>query len=299
MAETPNKSTKVAQQVAAKAGKPRTTAPKSQPSNAKPEFPPKLIDARIKELGDWRGKTLSRVRALIKQADPDVVEALKWRKPSNRGGVPAWSHDGIICTGETYKDKVKSTFFQGASLEDPAGLFNAGFGGGTRRAIDLREGDEIDERAFKSLVRSAVALNASAAPATSKGTASEGERSTATKGKGPAAAAKPKLLAGGNPQIAKADGDAPAQAYIAAMPGWKRNVGRRLDTLIVRTVPDVRKAVRWNSPFYGVEGRGWFLSYHCFTKYVNPPRHVPATRFTRRVQGPEHALLPHPRGRPA
>lgn len=100
------------------------------------------------------------------------------------------------------------------------------------------------------------------------GTASKGERSTATKSKGPSAAAKPKLLSGGNPQIPKGDGDAPVQAYIEAMPDWKRDVGRRLDALIERTVPGVRKAVRWNSPFYGVEGQGWFLSYHCFTRYV-------------------------------
>ena len=107
-------------------------------------------------------------------------------------------------------------------------------------------------------------------PAAAKptGAAGKGERSTATKSKDPLVAARPALLAGGNPQIAKADGDAPVQAYIAAMPGWKRDVGRRLDALIVRTVPGVRKAVKWNSPFYGIEGQGWFLSFHCFTKYV-------------------------------
>lgn len=118
-----------------------------------------LIDRRIRELGDWRGKTLERVRRLIREADPGVVEEVKWRKPSNPAGVPVWSHDGILCTGETYKDKVKLTFFQGAALEDPAGLFNAGFGGNTRRAIDLHEADEIDEGAFKALVRAAVTLN--------------------------------------------------------------------------------------------------------------------------------------------
>jgi hypothetical protein len=117
----------------------------------------------IRGLSDWRGRTLLRVRALIEQADPEVVEEVKWKKPSNPTGVPVWSHDGIICTGETYKDKVKLTFFKGAALEDPAGLFNAGFGGDTRRAIDLRDGDEIDEKAFKALVRAAVALNASSA----------------------------------------------------------------------------------------------------------------------------------------
>jgi hypothetical protein len=127
------------------------------------QAPSRLIDARIKDLGDWRGKTLARVRALIKQADPEVVEEVKWRKPSNPMGVPVWSHDGIICTGETYKDKVKVTFARGAALEDPAGLFNASLDGNVRRAIDLREGDEIDERAFKALVRDAAALNASSA----------------------------------------------------------------------------------------------------------------------------------------
>ena len=122
-----------------------------------PESPSKLIDARIKELPDWRGEMLSRIRRLIKQADPEVVEEWKWR------GLPVWSHDGMICTGETYKDKVKITFAKGASLTDPAGLFNASLEGNTRRAIDLHEGDEIDERAFKSLVRAAAALNASSA----------------------------------------------------------------------------------------------------------------------------------------
>jgi hypothetical protein len=106
------------------------------------------------------------------------------------------------------------------------------------------------------------------AAATPKGAAGKGKRSTATKAKEPLVAAKPALLAGGNPQIAKADGDAPVQAYIATMPGWKRDVGRRLDALVVRTVPGVRKAVKWNSPFYGIEGQGWFLNFHCFTKYV-------------------------------
>ena len=111
-------------------------------------------------------------------------------------------------------------------------------------------------------------VNGKPAATKPKGAAGKGERSTATKSKDPLVAAKPALLSGGNPQIAKADGDAPVQAYIAAMPDWKRDVGRRLDELIVRNVPNVRKAVKWNSPFYGIEGQGWFLSYHCFTKYV-------------------------------
>ena len=122
---------------------------------AKGAPPSRLIDARIKELGDWRGKMLAHVRALIKQADPDVVEEWKWR------GVPVWSHDGIICTGETYKSVVKLTFAKGAALEDPSGLFNSSLEGKVRRAIDIHEGDEIDEDAFKTLIRAAVALNKS------------------------------------------------------------------------------------------------------------------------------------------
>ena len=120
-----------------------------------------LIDAKINTLGGWRGETLARLRALIRQADSQVVEEVKWRKPSNPLGVPVWEHDGIICTGETYKDKVKLTFASGASLDDPSGLFNSSLDGNTRRAIDFREGDGIDGMAFKALVRAAVALNTS------------------------------------------------------------------------------------------------------------------------------------------
>jgi hypothetical protein len=129
-------------------------------SAQKVESPSQLIDARIKELDDWRGKTLSRLRSLIKQADPDVVEEWKWRKPSNPG-VPVWSHQGPICTGETYKSVVKLTFFKGASLNDPFGLFNSSLEGNTRRAIDVHEDDEIDEQAFVALIRAAVSLNQS------------------------------------------------------------------------------------------------------------------------------------------
>jgi hypothetical protein len=118
--------------------------------------PSQLIDARIAELADWRGGTLARIRALIRQADPEVVEEWKWR------GVPVWSHAGVVCTGETYKSVVKMTFAKGAALEDPSGLFNASLDGSTRRAIDIREGEEIDEEALKALVRAAVALNVSA-----------------------------------------------------------------------------------------------------------------------------------------
>ena len=115
--------------------------------------PSRLIDARIKELGDWRGKTLAQIRSVIKQADPEVVEEWKWR------GVPVWSHAGIICTGETYKNVVKMTFAKGASLEDPSGLFNSSLEGNTRRAIDIHEGDKINEKALKALIRAAVTLN--------------------------------------------------------------------------------------------------------------------------------------------
>lgn len=136
----------------------KTTAKRS--SNPKPaekeDSPSRLIDARIEELDDWRGETLARVRALIKQADPEVIEEWKWR------GVPVWSHAGIICTGETYKNVVKMTFAKGASLPDSSRLFNSSLEGNTRRAIDIREGDKIDEKALKALIRAAVELNTSA-----------------------------------------------------------------------------------------------------------------------------------------
>ena len=137
---------------------------KSDPEEARADSPSQLIDARIAALGDWRGETLARVRTLIREADPEVVEEVKWRKPSNSmRGVPVWSHAGIICTGETYKDKVKLTFAKGASLEDPSGLFNASLEGNARRAIDVREGEKVDEGALTALVRAAVALNKSTA----------------------------------------------------------------------------------------------------------------------------------------
>ena len=129
----------------------------SNSGSAKAKSPSRMIDDRIKELGDWRGDLLSELRALIKQADPEVVEDWKWR------GVPVWSHDGLICTGETYKNVVKMTFAKGAALEDPTGLFNASLGGNTRRAIDFHEGEKIDKRALKALIRAAVTLNASSA----------------------------------------------------------------------------------------------------------------------------------------
>ncbi len=137
------------------------TAPKTAKSETSPS---QLIDSRIAALSDWRGETLARVRSLIREADPDVVEEVKWRKPSNSMlGVPVWEHDGIICTGETYKAAVKLTFAKGASLADPSRLFNASLEGNIRRAIDFHEGDKIDEKALKALVRAAVALNTSKA----------------------------------------------------------------------------------------------------------------------------------------
>ena len=127
-----------------------------------------LIDRSIAELGDWRGQTLSRMRQLIKEADPEVVEEVKWVKPTNPGGVPTWSHDGIICTGESYKSTVKLTFAKGASLKDPAKLFNSSLDGNVRRAIDIHEGEQVDATAFKALIRAAVALNTSGGKAKPK-----------------------------------------------------------------------------------------------------------------------------------
>jgi hypothetical protein len=240
------------------------------------------ISDRVADLGDWRGKTLSRMRKLIHAADPDVVEEWKWAKPTHPG-TPVWSHDGMICTGEVYKSVVKLTFARGASLNDPKGLFNASLDGNVRRAIDIHEGEVVDASAFKSLVRQAIAVNQSGlarptakkaatkkAAATVKAAATKAatRKVASRKAANPKAPAAPVRLAGGNPQIAKAEGNAPVQAFIAAMPGWQREVGRRLDALITRTVPGVRKAVKWNSPFYGVEDQGWFLSFHCFTRYV-------------------------------
>src|SRR5438445_9255963 len=143
-----------------------TTTMKKRKSGSKEgkggDSPSQQIDARIKELSDWRGETLARVRILIKQADPEVVEEVKWRKPSNSmRGVPVWSHAGIICTGETYKNVVKMTFAKGVSLDDPQDLFNSSLEGGTRRAIDFHEGDKIDEKALQTLILAAVALNTS------------------------------------------------------------------------------------------------------------------------------------------
>lgn len=228
----------------------------------------KLIDARIEEFDDWRGETLARVRKLIRQADPGIVEEWKWN-------IPVWSLDGIITTGEVYKGAVKLTFAHGAHLPDPSKLFNSSLDGATRRAIDIRQGDRLDERAFKTLVKAAVALNResrkSSAKRSNNATGKSAAKSSASKrakAKLPVSDTGVVLLSGGNPQIAAAEGDAPVHEYIRAMPGWKRKVGEELDALIERTIPKLQKAVKWNSPFYGVEGKGYFLSYHVFAKYV-------------------------------
>ncbi len=268
-----------------RASKPRKSATKSKsPPKAGAKAKPgaeaeratgaasRLIDERIRSLGGWRAETLAEVRRLIHEADPDIMEECKWIKPNNPLGVPVWSHAGIVCTGEAYNQVVKLTFARGASLEDPRGLFNSSLEGNTRRAIDIREGEVLDAEAFKALIQAAVAENLRSSAPKSKSPPKAG-----AKAKPGAREAKPikvrkgekvVLLSGGNPQIAKADGDAPVQAYIAGMPGWKRDLGKRLDALIVRNVPNVRKAVKWNSPFYGIEGQGWFLSFHVFTQYV-------------------------------
>jgi hypothetical protein len=228
------------------------TSPKSAPKAPAAGNPAsRLIDQRIRELEGWRGETLARMRALILEAAPGMTEEWKWDNP-------VWSHHGIVCTGEAYTKAVKLTFARGATIPDPQHLFNSSLEGKTRRAIDIREGKKVDARAFKALVKAAVARNDSPAKAGAKAPPGKARKD------GKAAV----LLSGGNPQVAKADGDAPVQAYITAMPGWKRALGKRLDALIVRQVPGVRKAVKWNSPFYGIEGRGWFLSFHVFTRYV-------------------------------
>ncbi len=197
----------------------------------------KRIDERIAQLADWRGETLARMRALVLAADSKIVEEWKWNNP-------VWSCNGIICTGETYKRAVKLTFARGATVPDPAGLFNASLEGNTRRAIDIPEGETVNARHFKALVKAAVKLNSAQTTAPVR------------------------LLSGGNPQIPKGDGDEPVQAYIAAMPEWKQEIGRKLDALIVKTVPNVEKAVKWNTPMYGVPGQGFFIAFHVFTHYI-------------------------------
>lgn len=204
-----------------------------------------LIDGRFRELGDWRGETLQQMRDLILQVDRSIMEEWKWNNP-------VWSCQGIVCTGEAYANVVKLTFARGAALPDPNALFNSSLEGKTRRAIDIRKGEKLNARAFKALIKAAIAQNRGTAPQSAK-----------TRKAQPV-----KLLSGGNPQIAKAHGNAPVKVYIEAMPGWKREVGRWLDRVIEETVPTVTKAVKWNTPFYGLEGQGWFTAFHCMTKYV-------------------------------
>lgn len=267
MAKTPKCTPRVRTSGGSRGTRAKSASVASRPTSTD-DLASSRIDQRIRELADWRGATLARVRALITRALPDVVEEWKWN-------VPVWSHAGIVCTGEVYTKAVKLTFARGAHVPDPARLFNASLSGGTRRAIDLHEGERLNARAFTALVRAAAAVNNATVSAGStkkalrtvpKPPRTESKASPAVRPPRPARA--PVLLAGGNPQIAKADGDAPVQAYIAAMPGWKRQVGERLDALITRAVPKVRKAVKWNSPFYGIDGQGWLVSFHTFTHYV-------------------------------
>ena len=262
-----------------KAGAKAKPGAEAKRANGKPAS--RLIDERIRFLGGWRAETLVEVRRIIHEADPDIMEECKWVKPTNPLGVPVWSHAGIVCTGEAYNQVVKLTFVRGAFLEDPRAIFNSGLEGNTRRAIDIREGEVLNAETFKALIQAAVAENLRSSAPKSKSPAKPvaSPPKAGTKAKPGVREAKPikvrkgekvavALISGGNPQIAKADGDASVQAYIAAMPVWRRNLGKRLDALIVRNVPNLRKAVKWNSPFYGIESRGWFLSFNVFTHYV-------------------------------
>lgn len=215
--------------------------------------PSEHIDQLIAATADWRGTTLGAVRKAILEADPAIIEEWKWR------GSPVWSRYGILAVANPHKAKVKLTFSHGASLPDPDCLFNAGLEGKVWRAIDFLEGDEVNGPALKKLVRAAVDFNQ--AKSTKKIPAAKGKAAQGGE-------AAPVLLSGGNPQIVKGDGAAPVQAYIDAMPGWKGDLGKRLDALITRTLPDARRAVKWNSPLYGMERKGWFLGVHAFTHYV-------------------------------
>ena len=287
-----------------RASKPRKSATKSKSppkagAKAKPGAEAKratgkaasrLIDERIRSLGGWRAETLAEVRRIIHEADPDIMEEWKWM------GTPVWSHAGNVCTGEAYKQVVKLTFARGASLEDPRGLFNSSLEGNTRRAIDIREGEVLDAEALAALIQAAVAENLRSSAPKSKSPPKAG-----AKAKPGAREARPvKLLSGGDPQIAKADGDAPVQAYIAGMPGWKRDLGKRLDALIMRNVPNVHKAVKWNTPFYGIEGQGLVPRVphlRALRQSGLLPGHVAAAGPARRQQGKGHSLHRHPRRR--
>jgi hypothetical protein len=197
-----------------------------------------LITRKIESLGDWRGETLARMRALIRAADPDVVETWKW-------GGPVWEHDGVVCTGETYKDKVKLTFAKGAALPDPRSLFNASLDGGTRRAIDLRAGDRIDGRAFSALFRAAVVHNGAKAvakrTATSAGAKKRATKSVAKDAAKPAAKDATEAAAGKPATIA---------AYLAAAPGAGRPLLRRLHAILAEAAPHARQVMKWNAPFF-------------------------------------------------
>ena len=204
-------------------GRPTTKATRPAKAGAKTEPASRLIDQRIRDLGGWRGETLARMRALILEADPEMTEECKWIKPTNPLGVPVWSHAGIVCTGEAYTKVVKLTFARGASIPDPSRLFNSSLEGNTRRAIDIHEGEKVDAGAFKALVKAAVTANA--------GTKAKGPPKAGAKAKPGASEAKPikarksekvVLLSGGNPQIAKADGDAPVQARSTSSPTTSR-----------------------------------------------------------------------------
>ncbi len=217
------------------------------------DSPSQLVDARINELNDWRGNLLARIRKLIHEADPEVVEEVKWRKPSNSmAGVPVWSHDGIICTGETYKNVVKMTFAKGARLADPSGLFNSSLEGNTRRAIDFHEGDKIDEQALKALIRAAVLVNAAA----------------------PASAAPGAL--GGNPR-ARERGSEPSTRHTFAgvdrpSPSLRDHSYRpplgRLGVGRARLLPPFEGGGFWSmgfvNPGWAVDGRPWANGCNCF-----------------------------------
>ncbi|WP_437205068.1 DUF1801 domain-containing protein [Planctomicrobium sp. SH664] len=224
--------------------------------------PSQRIDQRIQELNDWRGETLAEVRQLILKADPEMTEEWKWK------GIPVWSHAGNVCTGETYKQVVKLTFVRGASLPDPHQLFNSSLEGNTRRAIDLREGERIGKKAFQELIRAAVAENLKHKSARGRQASSPAKSKSRARPAFTQNAEGVVLLSGGNPQIAKGDGEAPVREYIAALSGWKQDLAQRLDHLITQAIPGVQKGVRWNSPFYGVEGQGWCTAFHVFTKYL-------------------------------
>lgn len=246
---------------------PESPVSKGTTARATGEDATRLIDEHIQSLNDWRGTILTQVRQIILKAAPGIEEEWKWM------GTPVWSCSGNICTGETYKQVVKLTFAHGASLPDPRGLFNSSLEGNTRRAIDIREGEVIDKTGLTALIRDAVKRNQETQSLKSKPSKKVVAAPTAQGVSTPSASTKKTvkkvvLLTGGNPQIAKAEGDAPVQAYITAIPGWKQEIGKRIDTLIETSVPNVQKAIKWNSPFYGMEGQGWFLSFHVFTHYV-------------------------------